>query len=196
MVPSLQVFILHSSRIHIYNVIQNPLRVLIQENSQQSPREKTHIRLQHSTLLRELDRPRCPSPPRADIQHRGPNQLTWSIICCRPWLKGRRPMPVTPSCASGKETGPMRGAIPNCFTMEYAMRVTFLRSSWAPGMQGQERGILMCTGVPGPQTSSESVDWQGTFVNTSCLGTSACRHGDIAPCYCPLKEKLFCGTGV
>lgn len=44
--------------------------------------------------------------------------LTWSIICWRPWLNGRRPMPVTPSWASGKETGPMLGAIPNCFTME------------------------------------------------------------------------------
>lgn len=63
-------------------------------------------------------RPRDSLPWEHGVQRCGQSRLTWSIICCRPWLKGRRPMPTSPSCASGKEMGPMPGAIPNCFTME------------------------------------------------------------------------------
>lgn len=44
-------------------------------------------------------------------------ELTWSIICWNPWLKGRRPTP-GPLSLSGKDRWPMAGIIPYCFTIE------------------------------------------------------------------------------
>lgn len=103
-------------------------QVLTQEHSvSERPRTSGRVRLRcgpHGSALcsvwqrAQRQPPREATPTRRGAARPKLSRLTWSIISCRPRLNGRRPMPARPSCASGKDTGPMLGDIPNCFTME------------------------------------------------------------------------------